>query len=227
MAEAVAPEFASFIADERRARRLPAANVALLEGELASAVLIATRKADALVRVAARRAAGLYRPSKHEEVIWVQGGNELAIGIAAVRVKLETGIVRVLVPVRCDQVGKAVIEVLFVCGSPAEPAGLYAATNRRPTGPPEVLELWGDGLVSFAWQCVLGRVTWIAAATGKDGRGNVLVPSEISVTARGLAGGTMGRHRFSGSSTLKVTKPAMKPKAPAKAKSPAKKKAKR
>ena len=30
-----------------------------------------------------------------------------------------------------------------------------------------VAETWGDALVAFAWQCVLGLVTGIAGATGK------------------------------------------------------------
>ena len=65
---------------------------------------------------------------------------------------------------------------------------------------------WGDALVAFAWQCVLGLITGIAAATGKDARGNLLVPVELAVSARGIQILPMARHRFSGSSTLKAPK---------------------
>jgi hypothetical protein len=154
------------------------------------------------MRVAARRAAGLFRPSKHAEVVWVDGSSELAVGVDALSVKLSTGLIRVIVPVRCDQTGKSRVEVLFAVGSPEEPAGLYAAAPRRPAGPPAIVDAWGDALVAFAWQCLLGLVTGIAGATGKDQRGNLLVPVELSVTARGMVVAPMARHRFTGSSPL-------------------------
>jgi hypothetical protein len=138
-------------------------------------------------------------------VVWVEGENSLAVGIAGVDVKLAEGLIRVLIPVRCDQTGAATVEVLFATGSPDEPAGLYAATPRRPIGPDIVVTSWGDALVAFAWHCVLGLVTGIAAAVGKDARGNLLVPVELAVSARGIQILPMARHRFAGSTTLKST----------------------
>ena len=75
--------------------------------------------------------------------------------------------------------------------------------DMRPSGPELVVDLWGDALVAFAWQCVLGVVTGVAAATGKDARGNLLVPVELIASARGVGIVPMARHRFSGSSGLK------------------------
>jgi len=95
--------------------------------------------------------------------------------------------------------------VLFAVGSDQAPAGLYAAASKRPTGPELVLDLWGDALVAFAWQCVLGIASGIAAATGKDARGNLLVPVELVAGARGVGIVPMARHRFAGSSGLKPT----------------------
>jgi hypothetical protein len=91
----------------------------------------------------------------------------------------------------------------FAVGSPERPAGLYAAAARRPNGPDIIVSTWGDALVAFAWQCVLELITGISAATGKDQRGNLLVPVEIAVTGRGIEIVPMARHRFAGSSTLK------------------------
>lgn len=203
MAETVAPEFARFVEAERRAKRLPMASRAMAEGEVFEPVFVEAGRSAELLRVASRRAAGFFRPTQRTEVVWVEGENELAVGIAGVDVKLADGLIRVLIPVRCDQTGAAAVELLFVTGSPAEPAGLYAATSRRPNGPEVVVAAWGDALVAFGWQCVLGLVTGIAAATGKDTRGNLLVPVELSVSARGIEILPMARHRFAGSSTLK------------------------
>ena len=205
MADTVAPEYARFVAAERRALRLPQVTQAMAEGDVFKSVFIEAGKAAELVRVAARRAAGFFRATQRTEVVWVEGENELAVGFAALDVKFSTGLIRVGIPVRCDQTGPASVEVLFVVGSPDQPAGLYAAAVRRPNGPEVIVTAWGEALVAFAWQSVLGLVTGIAAATGKDQRGNLLVPVELSVTARGLEILPMARHRFAGSSTLKAT----------------------
>jgi len=204
MSDAVDAEFARFVEAQRRAQRLPRAVRPIAEGDVFEAVRISPKQGSELMRVASRRAAGFYRPTTRSEVVWVEGESELAVGIAGVEVKLDEGLIRVLIPVRCDQTGAATVEALFATGSPTAPAGLYAATPRRPNGPPVVIDVWGDALVAFAWQCVLGLVTGIAAAVGKDTRGNLLVPVELSVSARGIEILPMARHRFAGSTALKA-----------------------
>lgn len=205
MADTVAPEFARFVQAERRAQRLPAATRPMAEGEVFKPVFIEAGRCAELLRVAARRAAGFFRPSQRSEVVWVEGENELAVVFSKVDVKLSTGLIRIGIPVRCDQTGPASIELLFAVGSPEQPAGLYAAAARRPNGPDIIVSTWGDALVAFAWQCVLELITGISAATGKDQRGNLLVPVEIAVTGRGIEIVPMARHRFAGSSALKAT----------------------
>jgi hypothetical protein len=202
MADTVAPEFVRFVTDERRAKRLPPAPTSMAAGDAAKPVVIGGDRAVELLRVAARRAAGLFRPTKRTEVVWVDGDSELAVSLAAIDVKFADGLVRVLIPVRCDQTGDASVEVAFAVGAPTAPAGLYASTLRRPSGPPLIVATWGEALVAFAWQCVLGLVTGIAGATGKDARGNVLVPAELVASARGLEVVPMARHRFSGATGL-------------------------
>lgn len=202
MPESVAPEFARFVAAERRAGGVAAARPAA-EGEVLRPVFIEAGKATEMLRVAARLAAGFFRPTARTEVVWVDGESELAVNFAAIGVKLADGLIRLTIPVRCDQVGEARIEVLFAVGSPAAPAGLYAAAPRRPQGPELVVAVWGDALVAFAWHCVLGLVAGIAGATGKDARGNLLVPVELVVSGRGIEVHPMARHRFTGSSGLK------------------------
>lgn len=198
MASTVAPEFTRFVAALRRAPPRPMA-----EGELGEPLVIDREHARPLLQVAARRASGLVRPSRRNEVVWVDGDSELAVVLNEIDLHLGTGFVEIALPVRCDQTGAALVRVSFACGAPDRPAGLYASTLRRPQGPELVVSVWGDALVAFAWQCLLGLVTGIAAAAGKDTRGNLLVPVELVASERGLQVFPMARHRFAGSSGLR------------------------
>jgi hypothetical protein len=204
MADVVAQEFVRFIAAQRQAGHLaPPPKKPMAAGEPATPVFVEAKQASEFVRVAARRAAGLFRPTKRTEVVWVDGDRELAVNLATLQVKFADGAIQVLIPVRCDQTGNSVVEVVFAVGSQNQPSGLYASAYRRPTGPALIVEAWGEPLVAFAWQCVLGMVSGIAGAVGKDARGNVLVPVELTASARGVEIVPMARHRFSGSTGLK------------------------
>src|SRR4051812_46498929 len=125
MADSVAPEFARFIDEERRAGRVPASRRQLAEGELSPPVFVEAGRATEFLRVAAKRAAGFFRPTKRTEVVWVQGDSELAVSLVEIDVKIANGLIIALIPVRCDQTGPATIEVFFAVGSGDSPAGLY------------------------------------------------------------------------------------------------------
>ena len=172
------------------------------EGEVFGTVFVEAGKLAEFARVAARRGAGLFRPSARSEIVWVEGASELAIDIVKLDVRVamgrdsrdDSGAVG-------DQTGSVLIEVLFAVGPPTSPRA-YAAASKKPSGPELIVDAWGEALVAFAWQCVLGVVTGIAAATGKDARGNLLVPVELIADGRG-GRSYRCRHRFSGSSPLK------------------------
>ena len=203
MTATIAPEFIRFVAQERRAGRVDAALRPTAEGEVSKPLRIDAGQATQLMTVAARRAFGLYRPSKRNEAVWVDGESELAVNFSQMKLGLADGLMNVVIPVRCDQTGEASVEVTFACGTADAPAGLYAAAPRRPHGLELIVATWGDALVAVAWQCVLGMVTGVAGASGKDQRGNVLVPVEMIVSAKGITIVPMARHRFAGSSGLK------------------------
>lgn len=201
MRDVVPPDFARFIGAERRAGRLAALpRNPIAAGQACKPVMVYAAQASAMLRVAAQHSAGLFRQTKRTEVVWVDGDRELAVNLADLQIKLGDGTIQLAIPVRCDQTGRAIIEVLFVVGSPDRPSGMYASTYRRPGGPEVIVNAWGEPLVAFAWQCVLGMVSGIAGAVGKDARGNVLVPVELTVSRRGIAIVPMARHRFSSSS---------------------------
>jgi hypothetical protein len=206
MADLVAPEFARFIAAERRTGRVSApSKKPMAAGEVATPVFVEAKQASDLLRVAARRSAGLFRPTKRTEVVWVDGDKELAVNLVDLQVKFADGAIRVAIPVRCDQTGNVVLEVVFAVGSQNQPSGLFASTYRHPNGPALIAGAWGEPLVAFAWECVLGMVSGIAGALGKDDRGNVLVPVELTASRRGVEIVPMARHRFYGSSGLRLT----------------------
>ena len=196
----IAPEYVRYVAARRADGALPPAR-ALGDGEVGDLVHVDPRSAVTLLRVAALRAAGLFRPTARTEVAWVDGENQLAVGVADLDLELGDGLVVVVVPVRCDQ-ERGAVRVTFAVGSPERPRGLYAATETRPRGPRLVVDTWGDALVAFAWQCLLGVATGTAGATGKDARGNVMVPVELAANPDGLFVAPMGRHRFGGSTGL-------------------------
>lgn len=206
MADVVAPEFIRFVAAERRAGRLAAAPKLVGAGEVSSPVRVPAQQLGELVRVAAKRASGLFHTTKHTEVVWIAGDSQLAVSLVELNVKLADGLIHVSIPVRCDQTGAGVVEVIFAVGSPNSPGGLYASTYKRPIGPPLIVSVWSEALVAFAWQCVLGLLTGIAGAVGKDAHGNVLVPVELMATTSALEIVPMARHRFAGSSGLTFTK---------------------
>jgi hypothetical protein len=204
--EEIPSEFARFIGAERRAGRLPALpRKPMTAGESSDPVVVDAKQASELLRVAAKRSAGLFRPTKRTEVVWADGDRELAVNLTDLEVKLADGAIQVAIPVRCEQTGRVVIEVIFAVGSKDSPSGLYASTYRRPNGLDVIVNAWGEPLVAFAWQCLLGMVSGIAGAVGKDDRGNVLVPVELTASRRGIEIVPMARHRFSGSSGLRPT----------------------
>jgi len=198
--ESVPPEFRRHVERLRGEGLLPAES-ARASGEVGPAIRIDQESAVTLMRVSALRAAGFFRPTRRTTIAWVDGTNHLAIQVADLNLVIEEGQVVVLIPVRCDQ-AEGTVRVTFVLGSPERPRGLYAATERRPHGPEVVVETWGDHLVAFAWQCLLGLYAGMAGASGKDGQGNYLVPVEVTADREGLSVVPMGRHRFSGSSGL-------------------------
>jgi hypothetical protein len=197
--EHVPLDFERFLAAERRAQGLTATRQPLPPGGVGQPLTINTELASRLSIEAAKRAAGFFRPTRRGETVWVDGENELAVGIGGVHLQTASGVVVVTIPVRCDQTGPTEVHVTFAVGRSGRPAGLYAAAQRRPRGPQLIVDTWGDALVAFAWQVLLELVSGLAAATGKDARGNHLIPVELEASAQGLRIVPMARYHFVGS----------------------------
>jgi hypothetical protein len=204
--ERIPAAFTRYVERERRAQRFIPELKPLMAGAVTSRLRVGSEDVTGLAIEAAKRAAGFFRPTRRTEVVWVDGESELAVRLAGVRVETGDGVLVVTIPVRCDQTGETEVHVTFAVGRPGAPAGLYAATQRRPRGPAVVVDTWAEAIVAFAWQILLGLATGLAGATGKDARGNRLVPAELEATSDGLTIVPMARHRFAGSAGLTVTR---------------------
>jgi hypothetical protein len=167
-------------------------------GKVGPEIPLAREAGASMYRLVARQVAGLSteRAGDAGAVVWVQGDNELLVLVDRIAVAAVEGAMAVDIPVRCDEVGQATVRVRFALGSDARPAGLIAATDDRPFGPPEVIDVWGEALTAFAWQIVLTTTTRLADASGRDADGAGLIPVALRAVDGGIAVQTMARHGF-------------------------------
>jgi hypothetical protein len=128
--------------------------------------------------------------------VWSDGTNELLVEIAKIAVKIEDGLVHVQIPVACEEAGRQTIGVTFATGSEADPTGLVFATDTVPEGPPEIVEIWGEALVTLAWTSLLKSVTTLADVAGSDHDGAGLVPAGLAASGNGVKLLVMARHEM-------------------------------
>jgi hypothetical protein len=149
-------------------------------------------------RAVGRLVAGLPTVDRDDPgiVVWSLGEDELAVFVAQIEVETQDGAIAVVIPVACDQTGPQKVVVRFAVGSAKRPAGMLAATDHRPFGPAGIVDVWGDALVSFAWQVVTGVSARLANAANRDEDGLGLIPVGLAASRTGLSIATMARHQF-------------------------------
>lgn len=130
------------------------------------------------------------------QIVWVLGGDELLVHLAKVAVRASPGLILVTIAVQCDEVGIVEVLVPFAVGDKSRSAGLVAATEDRPRGPIEIVELWGESLIAFAWAVVLRVSTYLAGAAGQDQDGAPLIPAAMATDGETLRVLTQARHEF-------------------------------
>jgi hypothetical protein len=143
-------------------------------------VPVANRLLGAAVRLVADLPAG-----STPDVVWMSGGSELLVHTDEVTLTCAAGVVQVGIGVACDQ-AQGTATVSFALGTSDATRGLFMATYDRPSGPPEVVGVWGEPLTAFAWECLLTLATELAAAAGKDAQGRPLVPGALGAVPDGL-----------------------------------------
>jgi hypothetical protein len=162
---------------------------ALGAGQVGPEIPVDPKTATALVQSA-------LKPARGETILLRDGDNELLVEVAKIDLRFADGLVIVVVPVRCDQVRRAQIQVPFAVGSSKRRAGLIAATESAPRGPLAVTEIWAEALTALAWQALLGVSAALAAESGRDVDGAGLIPVGLGATEGGLQILTMARHAF-------------------------------
>ena len=143
---------------------------------------------------AAGRVLGQSDASRVTEVIWSEGGDELSIDPVKLDVKTTTGAILFSIPVRCDQSGQGVAQVVLAVGAPGQGAGMFAVAARRPVGPPAVVERWADPLVALAWGTLVELANSISQVAGRDVSGDELIPGSIAADPDGLLVVPYARH---------------------------------
>jgi len=163
----------------RLGKSCPALSVGrpLKASEVAGEITIKPEEFHAIFQAAAGAAAT-------PRAVWSDGGNELLVEIAKIALKIEDGLVHVQIPVACEEAGRQTIMVSFATGAAASPAGLIFATDTIPAGPPEIVDIWGEALVSLAWTAVLRALTALADAAGIDQDGAGLIPAGLEASGR-------------------------------------------
>jgi hypothetical protein len=127
---------------------------------------------------------------------WAKDDSELMVATAKVTVELSDGLVVVCIPVWCDQIGDATVQVPFAMGGANTPAGMLVATEEHPRGPDAIIAVWSEPLLAFAWKTLLTVATQVSASTGKDEDGAGLIPAALTATPDGVRILTMARHPF-------------------------------
>jgi len=171
----------------------------LAAGMVAPAINVTADQALKLFPAAASTAAGIdpfSSAAPPSAVKWKEGDRELLIFPSKVTASFAAGVIAVSIPVSSDQSGDATVHVSLVVGDPNQPAGLIAATDARPTGPPLIIDAWSGALIAFAWHIVLEIVTNIAGGAGRDVDGAPLVPVALAASSNGLSIVPMARHPF-------------------------------
>ena len=129
-------------------------------------------------------------------LVWDNGDCELLVNTGKVRVDLEDGLIIVNIPVSCDQTGDITVQVPFAVGGKQRPAGMVIATEERPRGPAQIIDVWGESLTAFAWRTLLSITTRIAFNHGVDQDREGLLPAALTASRDGLSLVAMARHSF-------------------------------
>jgi hypothetical protein len=129
-------------------------------------------------------------------IVWSDGSNELIVEIAKISLKIERSLIHVQIPVACEETGRQTISVTFAVGSDTNPAGLIFATDTIPNGPAQIVAIWGEALVSFAWTSVQKVIATLADVAGSDHDGAGLVPAAFEASGTGIKLMVMARHHM-------------------------------
>ena len=128
--------------------------------------------------------------------VWTKNSSELTVIAGKVAITLDDGLIVVIIPVSCDQLTSATIQVPFATGGKDTPAGMVFATEERPRGPEAIVDLWGEALTAYAWRLLVTAMHRVTLQAGVDADGAGLVPIAVTAAKDGIRLLPMARHAF-------------------------------
>lgn len=160
-------------------------------GGLAPPVALQREALDDLLREA-------LTPSPDESlVVWRDGDSEVLLHAGRTRVAVREGVVAVALLFECEETGgPAEVVVPFAVGSDERPAGMIAATERRPRGPAVLIDRWGEAIIATAWEALLDIAAVAAANAGDDVDGEPLRAGALLAAPDALTVVPQARHDF-------------------------------
>jgi hypothetical protein len=123
---------------------------------------------------------------KPQSVIWRRGESEVVAHLSSVKVAVEEGLVIAAMTLESAETGRADVTVPFAVGG-KQLASMFATTERRPRGPAELVDRWGDAVIATLWSTLLKVARSLAADAGRaengrpleDADGQPLVPAQL------------------------------------------------
>jgi hypothetical protein len=161
----------------------------LAPGALGIEIPVAVSALKQIIAVAATQ-------SNPVQEVWVHGPCELLVTTSKVDIALDDGLAIVTIPVSCDQVANATVQVAFAVGGKDNPAGMVMSTETRPRGPDVIVDVWGEALTAFAWKLLINIALKLAAQSGVDQDGAGLIPLSLVATKDNLVMLPIARHTF-------------------------------
>lgn len=116
-------------------------------------------------------------------IVWVEHGDEVAVHLDSVQVRIIPSSLLVSVDLETDQTGRATVVTAFALGGPGDPAGLTAVADDLPRGLGTLVARWGKTLQLAVWAAILGFAQDSAAQQGGAPIGLVVSQGALSVVA--------------------------------------------
>lgn len=94
-------------------------------------------------------------PSQPQQVVWIDGGDEVLVHIDSIRTKIADGMLLVSIDFESDQTKRTPLVISLALGNTDDPAGLVAATDNLPRGNGLLASRWGRAAQDAVWASLL------------------------------------------------------------------------
>jgi hypothetical protein len=143
-------------------------------------------RVERLFRLALFRICRGTSSSIEQDVLWVDGDDEVLLYVGRSCVRTGERMIVVEIPLYYDQIGDTQVVISFITNTSDDLIGLIAATETKPRGEAAVIDLFGDALVACAWAALVETINAWAGVVGEMQLGVKLAPAGLAATKAGL-----------------------------------------